>query len=203
MNPGMNITHPSGLFYFEDAVPAMFGCAMEKWLHSPTVTNNLFPVSNAQGKSSDNARRVLHYGYKYNYSTSGIREQIEPFPHIVEVLRSVIPLMWTDAPDSILKTLNQCLINRYLPGQGIGAHIDSLEYGGIVVCFTFGAGREMEFTRTGYAPYTVYTLPMSMYVMTGESRNKWKHQMRPRKTDGKNRRRSECFSVTFREVNPL
>ena len=59
----------------------------------------------------------------------------------------------------------------------------------------------MKFTRKGFSPYKLYTEPYSMYIMTGKSRYEWKHQMRPRKLDGKSIPRKECFSITFREVS--
>ena len=93
---------------------------------------------------------------------------------------------------------NQCIINRYLPGQGIGAHIDVKSYGDHIVCFTLGSGREMEFTRDD-DNYCLYTEPRSAYVMSGDSRYKWKHQMRLRKSDS-GVSRSVCYSITFRHA---
>lgn len=198
---------PSGLFYFDNAVPKPFAAILQKWFRLPETEEALLPVKNAQGKSSENSRRVLQYGYAYNYQSGNTREKIEDMPHIIEVLRSVIPEVWTDAPDDILEKLNQCIINRYLPGQGIGAHIDGkrgnrIDYGDTVVCFTFLSGRAMKFTRE-ISTHEVYTRPLSMYVMTGDARYEWTHEMVGRKSDvvgGKSLPRSECFSVTFRQV---
>lgn len=198
---------PSGLFYFDNAVPKPFAAILQKWFRLPETEEALLPVKNAQGKSSENSRRVLQYGYAYNYQSGNTREKIEEMPHIIEVLRSVIPEVWTDAPDDILEKLNQCIINRYLPGQGIGAHIDGkrgnrVDYGDTVVCFTFLSGRAMKFTRE-ISTHEVYTRPLSMYVMTGDARYEWTHEMVGRKSDivgGRGIPRSECFSVTFRQV---
>jgi alkylated DNA repair dioxygenase AlkB len=198
---------PNGLFYFDNAVPKPFAQILQKWFRLPETEEALLPVKNAQGKSSENSRRVLQYGYAYNYQSGNTREKIEDMPHIIEVLRSVIPEVWTDAPDDILEKLNQCIINRYLPGQGIGAHIDGkrgnkIDYGDTVVCFTFLSGRAMKFNH-GISTHEVYTRPLSMYVMTGDARYEWTHEMVGRKSDvvgGRNIPRSECFSVTFRQV---
>ena len=103
-----------------------------------------------------------------------------------------------NAPLNIKEKLNQCLINRYLPGQGIGAHIDKVEFGDTIVCFTFGSGREMVFSL-GDTAYNIRTEPLSMYVMTGDSRWKWKHEMKQRKSDN-GIPRGTVYSITFREI---
>jgi alkylated DNA repair dioxygenase AlkB len=191
------MSKPSGLIYFDDAVSEDFGRLLIRWTRLPSTVEKLSAVS-----SSQSARKVLQYGYRYNYQSGRTREPGDDFPHIINLLRSSIPHTWTSAPRGVEERLNQCIINFYQPGQGIGAHIDRKEFGGVVVCFTFGSGREMEFSR-GEDRYTVYTRPLSMYVMTGESRYEWKHEMRGRLTDRVNGNitpRGECFSVTFREV---
>lgn len=198
---------PDGLFYFDNAVPDSFARIMQMWFRLPEVEDNLFPVTNASGKASQNSRRVLQYGYAYDYKSGSTREKIDDMPHIIEVLRSRIPEVWKDAPSNIIDKLNQCIVNRYLPGQGIGAHIDGkrgkkIDYGDTVVCFTFLSGREMKFVRE-HETHCVYTKPLSMYVMTGDSRYEFTHEMVGRKSDtvgGKPVARRECFSVTFREV---
>ena len=204
---------PNGLFFFEDAVPESFCNLIEEWFQTTDVKHSMFSVTNSQGKSSCNSRKVIHYGYKYDYSSGGTKQKAANFPHIIDILLGIIPEVWrcysaklnsSPLPEDITSKLNQCIINRYLPGQGIGHHIDRSEYGDVIICFTFLSGREMEFTRCGFTPYKVYTPRRSMYVMTGESRYKWGHQMRPRKSDKKDGiiiPREECFSITFREVN--
>jgi hypothetical protein len=208
---------PKGLFLFETAINEKFGDLIEKWLKLEETQNSMFPVTNSIGKSTANSRKVIHYGYKYDYKEGGINQKAPNLPHIIEILRSSIKntissslhgnLSVPEEMDFLLKLepvrLNQCIINRYLPGQGIGSHIDKLEYGDVIVCFTFLSGREMEFNRENYDSFKLYTHPRSMYIMTGESRNNWNHQMRPRKFDKVNDNkllRNECFSITFREV---
>ncbi len=193
---------PKGLFYYNGYVPIDIEQDICEWFSSPNIQSSLFPVANARGKSSRNARKVLHYGWRYNY-TSGTREKAPSFPPVLNALRNILKI-WEDGPKGFdLLNLDQCIVNRYLPGQGIGAHIDSSSYGDVIACFTFGGGREMEFTR-GTEKYRLYTTKNSLYVMSGEARGEWKHQMRPRKSDtvgGTRVSRIECFSVTFRSGN--
>ena len=193
---------PKGLFYYDGYVPTDLSQDICEWFNSPDTQSSLFPVVNARGRSSENARRVLHYGWKYNYKSGRIREKAPSFPPVLNALRNILEI-WGDAPEEFdPSNFNQCIVNRYLPDQGIGAHIDSSSYGDIIACFTFGGGREMEFTRES-VKYRLYTTENSLYIMSGEARSEWKHQMRPRKSDivGGNRvSRTECFSVTFRSI---
>lgn len=67
---------------------------------------------------TDLKRRVQHYGYKYDYKarTIGNGAYLGPLP---DWLSSVSKKLHDDgiAPD-------QAIVNEYLPGQGLSAHID-------------------------------------------------------------------------------
>ena len=70
--------------------------------------------------SHEIGRRVQHYGFRYDYSrrTSGRTEPAAPFP------------AWATAAAERLEDVfggtrpEQCIVNEYLPGQGIGMHAD-------------------------------------------------------------------------------
>ena len=97
---------------------------------------------------------------------------------------------------------NQCLINNYEPGQGISKHIDLITFGGVIGCFTFGSGSVMTFRRNNEV-FNIYVRPNSLYIMSGESRYIWTHEMPSRKSDvveGKKLLRNRRVSVTFRHV---
>ncbi len=196
-----------------------------KWYNSPEIQTSFFPVSN-----NANSRKVLQFGYgsadSYNYSANqfssrrtddacqelDVHQKIEKIPEILVPLKEFAEKYITDCCDcnsneNVNVNLNQCIINRYLPGQGIAPHIDSLSYGPYVACFTFLSGREMEFTNSNTKEkYCLYTDQYTMYIMADDARYRWKHQMRSRKNDKVDSRskcqlpRKECFSVTFREV---
>lgn len=105
---------------------------------------------------------------------------------------------------------DHCIVNKYEPGQGIGAHRDAPEFDGIIGCFTLLTGDgastcEMEFTDPQglYMPYSVPTEHCSLYIMSGESRDVWEHKMSARKTEligGKRYPRKTRISITFRTV---
>jgi len=101
---------------------------------------------------------------------------------------------------------NKCLVNNYKAGEGIGGHIDDFRAGEVIACFTFGAGADIKFTLEGKEPYSLFTDPGSLYLMTGDCRYKWKHEMPKRKFDmveGMKTPRGRRISVTFREFTQI
>jgi len=181
-----------GLFYFKNVIHPDLLESITEFLDT---TDDWFSVG-----TSKNSRQVAHYGFKYNYVSGDVSEKAPEFPECFRDLRNVI--RWTGVVPEPMK-LDQCLVNRYLPGQGIAAHTDTIKYNDYICCFTFGSGAEMEFSRDGFDAVTLFTTPGSLYVMSGESRYKWKHAMRARKSDvvdSVKRERGVRTSVTFRSV---
>ena len=93
---------------------------------------------------------------------------------------------------------DQCIVNNYFPGQGISKHIDLIDFGSVIGCFSICSGSEMVFQR-GEEKYGIYAEPNSLYIMSGDSRYKYTHEMVSKKSDnGKTRDRR--ISITFRNV---
>ena len=119
--------------------------------------------------------------------------------------------------------LNQCIVNRYLPGEGTGPHTDHPLLGPVVAVVTLGAQRSLAFTPTaavsaasilaltrhnpgrakdagvsdakGFAGrHSLHTPRGSIYVIARAARWDWRHEMGP--LDGT----TTCYSVTFRSV---
>lgn len=176
-----------GLIYLQNHTPKELSDAIVRDL---TSASDWFPVS-----QSESARRVRHYGYRYNYRSGVASEPAAPIPPLYRQLIDLIPHDLNFTPE-------QLIINEYQPGQGIARHIDSRAYGPVIACFTFGGGAEMEFRYAG-AVVRIYTEPDSLYVMTGDARSKWSHEMRKRKfdtVDGVKTPRTTRWSVTFRSL---
>jgi alkylated DNA repair dioxygenase AlkB len=139
-----------------------------------------------------NSRQVLHYGYYYDYKSGKVDIPAPPIPFI---LTTLLPIGFH--PD-------QCIVNKYLPGQGISAHIDSLKYDEFIYCITLGVGATMTFRHGSDLIYNLYTEPRSAYSMSGDARYKWKHEMRARLSDqvaGETRLRGVRYSITFRNLD--
>lgn len=188
--------HPSGLYYFKDIID-----------EKQDLTNFLDEDNGSKWKSlsdSKNSRKVQHYGYTYNYKSGKTKTETEPIP---DEFRSLINSLKkkSDGLGILPKKyeFNQVIVNNYEPGQGISAHTDVKEYGVIIGCYTIGSGATMRFTR-GDEKYDIYVEPNSLYVMSGDSRNEWKHEMVPRKSDvvdGVKIERGRRISITFRFVS--
>lgn len=176
---------PTGLSYFPNVVPEEFNQEILDFFSSEII-DDLFPVR------STNGRHVANYGFRYDYTNSKPGEPVKPIPEVFSRLLELVP---QEIPR---EKLNQCIVNRYLAGQGIGAHIDHPSYGDMIVCFTFESGGTMIFTREKERK-DLYVEPRSVYIMTGEARYQWKHEMRGWKKDGKIPR-GVRWSVTFRMV---
>ncbi len=180
-----------GFTYMPDIIP---DCIMKELNEFFDSSDQWVPVS-----SSANSRHVMQFGYQYNYKTGNTSQTTDPFPPVIQKLRFLIKQAGI-IPDYI--PLNQCIINMYLPGQGISAHIDSTAYMDHICCFTVGSPSTLVFSRDEETK-EVYPMPGSLYVMSGESRYDWKHSMPSRKSDvvdGKRIPRGTRISITFRSV---
>ena len=188
---------PKGLFYFKNCITEELLSKMKTYLDSEEFKKISFHVN----RSNPDSRVVAHFGFKYGYLSGDIKEKAVEFPEVIVELQKLIWEMCQKGELSEDCKFNQCIINRYLPGQGIGKHTDRMEYGDEIACFTIGGGAEMEFTRKDHDTYKVYTEDASMYLMTGDSRYLWKHQMRGRLRDPEHGDRETRWSLTFRTVS--
>jgi len=143
------------------------------------------------------SRRVLHFGYIYNYS-SGIKKELIkssiPIPDFLQPLNQI-------AKDLTGISFDQCLVNEYLPGQGISRHIDKSDlFGGTVACFSVGSSAIIQFRHPSTEECIDVAIPEnSLYVMQGEARYVWTHEMPARLRDG-TKYRSTRYSITFRHT---
>jgi alkylated DNA repair dioxygenase AlkB len=181
-----------GLYYVgcihEDTATTIAELDMCEW--SP-VTNHV------------NSRLVQHYGFRYDYVSSKVREAGPTLPPFLEKYQTLLTNICKEL--NIIDaayTFNQCIVNNYLQGQGISAHIDVKQYGGVIGCFTLGTGATMIFEH-GNEKREIYVEADSLYIMSGEARYVWKHSMPARKSDtvdGKRVERGRRVSITFRCV---
>lgn len=134
-----------------------------------------------------NGRKVLHYGFIYDYKSRAQLEKTEEIPYLFKkLLENKIKNFDTDS-------YNQLIINRYESKQGISKHIDSLIFGDSIICFSLGCDDTVIFSRDN-EEIKVLIPRRSVYIMTSDSRYQYKHEIRPKV------RHESRYSLTYRIV---
>lgn len=159
-----------------------------------TIDSNLW--------SSELKRRVQHYGYRYDYKAKVIEAsmQLGEVPSWLTDLNLKI-----DQQTKQENQLDQFIINEYLPGQGISAHIDCVPcFGNTIFSLSLGSGCNMVFTDPKTKEKISYYLPQrSLLVLKDELRYEWKHEIKAVKSDLVNAAkipRGRRVSITFRSI---
>lgn len=151
--------------------------------------SELFELVNKSGWVSISAhpasRQVQHWGYTYDYKSRKINKLDLAVPdHIDNLSKKLQELALQLKLIPPTYTFNQCIINNYNPGQGISPHIDLLGFSGVIGCFTICSGATMRFANlTDGETHEIYIKPNSLYIMSGDSRYKWTHEMLHSKYD--------------------
>lgn len=92
----------------------------------------------------DVKRRVQHYGWRYDYKARGITQdlRIGAIPNWLAGLCERL-----SAEDIFTHTPDQVIINEYLPGQGISAHVDCIHcFGDTIASLSLGSACVMDFS---------------------------------------------------------
>lgn len=169
-----------------------------------TVILQLIDVDHASHWRGDLIRRVQHYGYLYNYKARKIDAtmQLGPLPpFLADLSRRLVDGRWFD------RLPEQAIINEYLPGQGISAHVDCVPcFGAVVASLSLGSSCLMDFRHKTDGRLAHQLLePGSLVVLTGEARYVWTHAIAARLKDeiGKQAlQRARRVSITFRTIQP-
>jgi len=150
----------------------------------------------------DLKRRVQHYGFRYDYKARRLTNEsyLGPLPDWLGGLADRL------CKDGIFQRRpDQVIVNEYLPGQGIAAHVDCEPcFGETIASLSLGSACLMEF-RHIHSGHTVTQLlaPRSLLVLNGEARFNWTHGIPARKSDvicGNRIARDRRVSLTFRTV---
>lgn len=143
---------------------------------------------------NDLKRRVQHYGYKYDYKARAVTDDayLGPLPEWIDQVAQKLPFK-----------PNQAIVNEYLPGQGISAHVDCVPcFDDTIASLSLGSGAMMQFTN-GNEKQDLYLKPRSIIILSEEARYKWTHAIPARKSDvidGFKLERGRRVSLTFRNV---
>ena len=151
---------------------------------------------------TDLSRRVQHYGFRYDYRQRGTarHDPAAPFPRWATVIGERLSPFFDGAMPE------QCIVNEYRPGQGIGMHVDHASFGDIVVSLSLGDAWTMNFrprsarpyAREGLASDEVALLPRrSVLVLRGPARSAWMHGIDPAANA---HRAATRLSATFRTL---
>lgn len=151
---------------------------------------------------NDLKRRVQHFGYLYDYRARSVSPsgRLGPLPEWLAVLagRLFDQGIFSSEPD-------QVIINEYMPGQGISAHIDCVPcFGETIAILSLGGSVVMTFRRASNDAHLDMVLPAgSLLVLSGPARYGWLHAIPARKADiiaGVRTQRQRRVSLTFRSV---
>jgi alkylated DNA repair dioxygenase AlkB len=157
---------------------------------------------------TDLRRRVQHYGWRYDYSTRFVSEDMRaaPLPTPMRDLAEALHEQgWFSRPP------DQVIVNEYEPGQGIAPHVDRNCFGPTVATLSLEDSWPMVFTRVRRYAKSAERVELvldigSVLVLTGEARSTWMHGIAKRKTDGRGsnkRARRRRVSVTFRTMEAV
>ncbi|GFX65847.1 DNA oxidative demethylase ALKBH2 [Trichonephila clavipes] len=147
------------------------------------------------GKWSNVPRQIAFYGDKgltYTFSDHTF-EAKEPVPIVKELQDEANNLIKKD------KGLNFCVVNQYVNGlDRIGLHRDNekdLNPDYPIVCFSFGATRDIIFKREGYEKVVIPLTDGSVLIMYPPTNEFWQHEI-PIRRKVKDTR----ISLTFRRI---
>ncbi len=158
---------------------------------------------------TDLSRRVVHFGYKYDYTNRKLDDtaRIGPLPEwLTQLSRKVCQAASEEAKQFLdaLRPFEQAIINEYLPGQGIAPHIDRDCFGPIVATVSLGSAVNMDFCRDSTGDeYVQRLVPRSLVLLYGDARFKWRHGIAKRHYDmwnGHKTKRHRRVSITFRTI---
>jgi len=187
---------------------------MADYMHSPPgarlirdfvseqAAGSLLAAIDSSDWRADLKRRVQHYGWRYDYRERRVKNDMRlgPLPEwLLPAAEAVGDLPEFDRrPD-------QVIVNEYLPGQGISAHVDCEPcFGPAVASLSLGGQTEMVFrNRRSGERRPLMLAPLNLLILTGEARYDWTHEIPARKSDmieGARQPRKRRVSLTFRTV---
>jgi alkylated DNA repair dioxygenase AlkB len=186
------------------AVPGLYVCrkiiAKQKSIIKKLDKKKWKPLS-----SSSISRKVQHYGFTYNYKTKSINDPAPKLPKFLKNLQTTL----TDICKK-LKIIsndyefNQCIVNNYEKNQAISKHIDIIKYGDVIGCYSIGNSNAIMVFTKGTNRVEIKARPRSLYIMSGDARLKWKHEMLSLKAFPKEHKKEGILprriSITFRNV---
>lgn len=132
------------------------------------------PLAPFQFGAFEGKRRVASFGWRFDYSVQRLEQAdklpawITPFLPRIEAFASL--------PS---RTVRQVLCTEYDQGVGIGWHRDKLHFD-LIFGLSLASACKFRFRRKASGKWERFTLeaqPRSLYMMSGEARQVWKHSI--------------------------
>ena len=120
-------------------------------------------------------RRVVSFGWKYEFSGGGQLRKADEIPEFLLALRSQAASFARVEPDAF----QHVLVTEYGPGAGIGWHRDKSVFGE-VVGLSLLASCVLRFRRKVNARWdrvNVLAEPRAAYHLAGSARSEWEHSI--------------------------
>jgi alkylated DNA repair dioxygenase AlkB len=173
---------PQGFRYEPDIVPLELQEALLRAI--PQLPFKAFDFHGFQGK-----RRVISFGWKYDFSTESLRKG-DAIPPMLLPLRELA----ADFAGLPAERLEQALVTEYEKGAPIGWHRDKAVFGTVVGVSLFSSCtfRLRRKVAGKWERASIVLQPGSAYLLSGPSRTEWEHSIPP-----VDRLR---YSITFREL---
>jgi alkylated DNA repair dioxygenase AlkB len=137
-------------------------------------------------------RRVVSFGWHYDFSGGGALRKADDIPEFLLPLRERAAKFAKLEPEA----LQHVLVTEYAPGAGIGWHRDKAVFGQ-VVGISLLAPSVLRFRRKvndKWERVNVPAEPRSAYLLSGPARFEWQHSIL--------RVDALRYSITFRNVLP-
>ena len=171
---------PEGFVYRPDFLSRAEEAELAAWLAT-------LPFAAFQFRGYEGRRRVVSYGWKYDFTRSHL-DKADDIPAELLPVRARAAELAGHAPDE----LQQVLLNEYQPGAPIGWHRDRPIFAE-VVGISLLAPCNFRFRRRiegGFERASVTLEPRSAYLLSGPARTVWEHSIPPVE--------AHRYSITFR-----
>jgi alkylated DNA repair dioxygenase AlkB len=172
---------PDGFVYRPDFLSRVEESDLAAWLAT-------LPFAAFQFRGYEGRRRVVSYGWKYDFTRSHL-DQADDIPAELLPVRARAAELAGHAPEE----LQQVLLNEYPPGAPIGWHRDRPIFAEVVgisllAPCTFRFRRRIE--EGGFERASATLEPRSAYLLSGPARTVWEHSIPPVE--------AHRYSITFR-----